>query len=175
MCGIAGIHYKHDIAPDLLDRASRHFSLSLQHRGPNHYGAHRTARSVYANRRLAIVDRSGGNQPMYAADLARGIVYNGEVYNWRALREQLASHWAFQTQSDTETAFASVLNFGDAGLAQLNGMFALCVFDDRNDSFLLARDRFGAKPLYVYEDEHCIAFASELRTLLGLPAKPTTL
>ncbi len=169
MCGIAGIHYKHDIDPAVLDRAAAHFSKSLFHRGPDDFGTHRTARAVYANRRLAIVDRAHGHQPIYAPhEAARGIVYNGEVYNHDALRAALEGRWAFSTHSDTEAVLATVIAFGDEGLARLNGMFGLCVWDDRDGSFLIARDRFGSKPLYVYEDAHCIAFASELRTLLGL-------
>ena len=72
MCGIAGIHFKHDVDGGVLDRATAHFARSLHHRGPDHFGAHRTARSVYANLRLAIVDRSGGDQPIYAANRTNG-------------------------------------------------------------------------------------------------------
>ncbi len=175
MCGIAGIHFKHDVERAVLEHAAEHFATRLKHRGPDAFGAHFTSRAVYANLRLAIVDRSGGNQPIYAPDPSRGIVYNGEVYNWQMLRTTLQAHYPFTTQADTEVVLATVLAHGDAGLAQLNGMFGLCIWDDRDDSFLLARDRFGAKPLYVYEDEHCIAFASELRTLLGLPGLDHTL
>ncbi len=175
MCGIAGIHFKHDVARAVLDRAADHFATRLKHRGPDAFGAHFTPRAVYANLRLAIVDRSGGNQPIYAPDRNRGIVYNGEVYNWQWLRAELQAGYPFTTHADTEAVLATVLAKGDAGLAQLNGMFGLCIWDDRDASFLLARDRFGAKPLYVYEDEHCIAFASELRTLLGLPGLDHTL
>ncbi len=168
MCGIAGIHFKHDVQRSVLERAAQHFAGSLKHRGPDAFGAHFTPRAVYANLRLAIVDRSGGNQPIYAPDPARGIVYNGEVYNWQDLRKALQAGYPFTTQADTEVVLATVLAQGDAGLASLNGMFGLCIWDDRDGSFQLARDRFGAKPLYVYEDHSCIAFASELRTLLGL-------
>lgn len=174
MCGIAGIHYKQDVDGSLLDRATAHFATSLKHRGPDDFGAHRTPRAVYANLRLAIVDRAGGHQPIYAAGGRRGIVYNGEVYNWSALREPLRAHFDFQTDSDTEVVLAATLgNAKDGkdchrGLASLDGMFGLCVWNDEDGSFLLARDRFGSKPLYVYEDDRCIAFASELRTLLGL-------
>jgi asparagine synthase (glutamine-hydrolysing) len=168
MCGIAGIHYKHGIAADVPDRAAAHFARSLSHRGPDAFGAHRTPRAVYANLRLAIVDRAGGNQPIYAPDGRRGIVYNGEVYNHAELRERHERRWPFATLSDTEAILAAVVHEGPAAFEQFNGMFGLCIWDDEDGSFLLARDRFGAKPLYVYEDEHCIAFASELRTLLGL-------
>ena len=175
MCGIAGIHYKHDVQASVLDHAAQHFKDSLRHRGPDGFGAHRSARAVYVNLRLAIVDRSGGDQPIYAPDPAHGIVYNGEVYNWQALRQPLEGRYAFSTHSDTEAVLATVLDQGDEGLARLNGMFGLCIWNDHDGSFLLARDRFGAKPLYVYEDEHCLAFASELRTLLGLPGLDHTL
>ena len=175
MCGIAGIHFKHDVEPARLDRAAAHFAASLKHRGPDDFGAHRTPRAVYANLRLAIVDRSGGHQPIYAPDRARGIVYNGEVYNWQALRAPLEPAYPFQTRADTEAVLATVLARGDEGLAALNGMFGLCIWNEHDGSFLIARDRFGAKPLYVYEDEHCIAFASELRTLLGLEGTDHTL
>jgi asparagine synthase (glutamine-hydrolysing) len=168
MCGIAGIQFKHDVPRSVLERAAEHFAGSLKHRGPDAFGAHFTARAVYTNLRLAIVDRSGGNQPIYAPDAARGIVYNGEVYNWQALRTTLQAQYPFTTHADTEVVLATVLAQGDAGLASLNGMFGLCIWDDRDGSFMLARDRFGAKPIYVYEDHSCIAFASELRTLLGL-------
>ncbi len=169
MCGIAGIQYKHDVDGAVLDHAARHFAASLRHRGPDAFGCHRTPRAVYANLRLAIVDREHGRQPIYSPDRRRGIVYNGEVYNHAALRSKLQAGHSFSTHSDTEVVLAAVLAQDAAGLAQLNGMFGLCVWNDADGSFLLARDRFGMKPLYLYEDAHCIAFASELRTLLGLP------
>jgi len=169
MCGIAGIHYKHEVDGAVLDHAAHHFGASLHHRGPDAFGFHRTPRAVYANLRLAIVDREGGRQPIYDATGRRGIVYNGEVYNHAELRQELQGGHAFHTHTDTEVVLATVLAQDNAGLARLNGMFGLCVWNDSDGSFVLARDRFGMKPLYVYEDAHCIAFASELRTLLGLP------
>ena len=175
MCGIAGIQFKRDVPREgdtaRLDQAAAHFAESLHHRGPDHVGLHRTPRAVFANLRLAIVDRAGGQQPIHGqgAHARRGIVYNGEVYNHEALRPGLEGTHAFRTHSDTEVVLATVLAHGPAGLALLDGMFGLCVWDDADASFLLARDRFGMKPLYVYEDDECIAFASELRTLLGLP------
>ena len=168
MCGIAGIHFKHDVAAGVLDRASAHFGASLRHRGPDHFGVHRTARAVYVNLRLAIVDRSGGQQPIYAPQGTKGIVYNGEVYNHAELRAPLEALYPFSTKSDTEVLLATWLSRREHAFAHWNGMFAACLFDDADGSFTLVRDRFGAKPLYIYEDEHRIAFASELRTLLGL-------
>lgn len=171
MCGIAGIHYKHPVDPAVLDRAQAHFGRALAHRGPDHYGVHRSARSLLCNLRLAIVDRAGGQQPIYTPDRRHGIVYNGEVYNHEALRP---AGYPLRTSSDTEVLLATWATQGPRAFEHWNGMFAACLFDVRpegsegSDALTLVRDRFGQKPLYIYEDEHCIAFASELRTLLGL-------
>ncbi len=169
MCGIAGIHYKIPVDGAVLDHAVDHFGVGLRHRGPDDFGVHRSPRAAYINCRLSIVDREGGRQPIFDATGQRGIVYNGEVYHHGELRAQLQAGHAFRTQTDTEVVLAAVLAQGSEGLARLNGMFGLCIWNDADGSFLLARDRFGMKPLYVYEDDRCIAFASEMRTLLGLP------
>ena len=177
MCGIAGIHYTRAPGGEAVDRTVGRLSQALRHRGPDAFGVHAHARGLYANARLAIVDRAGGDQPIFTPDRRHGIVYNGEVYNWGELRQDLErrGHPAFATQTDTEAVLATVVAQGDAGLARLNGMFALCIWDERDHSLLLARDRFGAKPLYVYEDGETIAFASELRALLALPGLDLTL
>ncbi|QPF73764.1 asparagine synthase (glutamine-hydrolyzing) [Roseateles sp. DAIF2] len=171
MCGIAGIWLKQGGDAARLDRAIAHFGASLQHRGPDAFGVHRSGdHAAFVNLRLAIVDRgAAGNQPFYAPGKRQGIVYNGEVYNWAELRAPLEGRFPFASHTDTEVVLASWLAQGEDALAALNGMFGLCLWDEERESFLLARDRFGAKPLYVYEDEHCIAFASELKALLGLP------
>lgn len=176
MCGIAGIHFKRDVSSDELDAVADYFAASLHHRGPDAFGAHRTPRGVFANLRLAIVDRAGGDQPIYVPGGKQGIVYNGEVYNWEELRRPLeAGGYPFTTHADTEAVLAAFAKKGEKSFAELNGMFALCIWDERTDSFTLARDRFGAKPLYIYEDEDCFAFASEIKTLLGLPGIDHTL
>lgn len=167
MGGIAGIHYKHDVEAAVLDRAVAHFGARLCRGGdPADLGVHRNARAVYAQRRPAASIPA----ILYGADPARGIVCRGEIHNAAALRRALEGRYPFITaQADTEVALASVLVHGEAALAELDGPFALCVWDELQESFLLARDRFGARPLFVYEDEHCIAFADVLGTLLGLP------
>lgn len=177
MCGIAGLVTRLPLASASIQAAQDGLRARLHHRGPDAFGVHTHPRGLYANARLAIVDRAGGDQPIFTPDRRHGIVYNGEVYNWGELRQDLErrGHHAFATQTDTEAVLATVVAQGDAGLARLNGMFALCIWDERDHSLLLARDRFGAKPLYVYEDGETIAFASELRALLALPGLDLTL
>jgi asparagine synthase (glutamine-hydrolysing) len=170
MCGISGIRFKRPVSSDELERISQYFAANMRHRGPDSYGVHRDERSVFVNVRLAIVDRAGGDQPIYAPGKQQGIVYNGEVYNWQALRAPLeASGYPFATHTDTEAVLAAFVQRGEAAFAEMNGMFAACIWNEADGSFTLARDRFGSKPLYIYEDEACIAFASEIKTLLGLP------
>jgi asparagine synthase (glutamine-hydrolysing) len=177
MCGIAGLVTRLPLAQASIQPMREGLRARLHHRGPDAFGVHAHARGLYANARLAIVDRAGGDQPIFTPDRRHGIVYNGEVYNWGELRQDLErrGHHAFATQTDTEAVLATVVAQGDAGLARLNGMFALCIWDERDHSLLLARDRFGAKPLYVYEDGQTLAFASELRALLALPGLDLTL
>jgi asparagine synthase (glutamine-hydrolysing) len=176
MCGIAGIYFKHEVSPETLTQLSAHFSSSLNHRGPDHFGTHIGSRFVFANLRLAIVDRAGGDQPIYSPNGRQGIVYNGEVYNWETLRKPLEdAGYPFKTHSDTESILAAYLAQGNACFEKLNGMFAACIWNDDANSFILVRDRFGSKPLYIYEDSNFFAFASEIKTLLGLPNIDTTL
>lgn len=176
MCGIVGVYFKNIPSSSTLDQYTAYFSSNLRHRGPDAFGVHRGERSIFANLRLAIVDRSGGDQPIYAPGRQQGIVYNGEVYNWQAIREPLEKQgYPFTTHSDTESVLASYLAQGTPSFAELNGMFALCIWDESSNTFTLARDRFGTKPLYVYEDAQQLVFASEIKTILGLPDLDLTL
>jgi asparagine synthase (glutamine-hydrolysing) len=176
MCGIVGIYYKNGASRSTLDQCSSYFASNLHHRGPDAFGAYRGEQCIFANLRLAIVDRAGGDQPIYAPERKQGIVYNGEVYNWHAIREPLEKlGYPFTTNSDTECVLAAFLSNGTSSFAELNGMFALCIWDELTSSFTLARDRFGTKPLYLYEDDNVFAFASEIKTLLGFPGLDLTL
>jgi asparagine synthase (glutamine-hydrolysing) len=125
--------------------------------------------------RLAIVDLVTGNQPIFNEDQSLVIVYNGEIYNHREIREQLvAKGHTFQTSSDTETVLHAFEEFGEACLTRFNGMFAFAVWDIVNKELFLARDRLGIKPLYITKTEKGFAFASEAKALLGVvaPAAP---
>jgi len=166
MCGIAGVvrqsgAIKRD--PCAL------LSEALAHRGPDGAGAWRSADGHVAlvHRRLAIIDPGPhADQPMHTPDGRHHIVFNGEVYNYRALRHSLSDRGErFTTGSDTEVLLRLLARDGPDALSQVRGMFALAWWDDRERALLLARDRFGIKPLYVAATADTLAFASEIRAL----------
>ena len=170
MCGIAGVFLKTGADEAFVADAMSRMETSIYHRGPDSYGAHIRPDRGFLNRRLAIVDQAGGEQPIYAAEGRAGIVYNGEVYNYEALREASEARGAsFGTRTDTEAVLHAYLLDGPASFERLEGMFGLCIWDDRTGEVVLARDPFGMKPLYIYEDAHLVAFASEIRAILALP------
>ncbi|MFN8389547.1 MAG: asparagine synthase (glutamine-hydrolyzing) [Bdellovibrionota bacterium] len=169
MCGIAGIIEKGHPTLKLSQELER-FAHCIAHRGPNDRGAHVGDGQGFLNVRLSIVDVSSGHQPIYSRNNELGIVYNGEVYNYLELKELLVARGHhFQTSSDTEVVLRLFEEFGTASFEKLNGMFAFCLWDERERVSYLVRDHFGIKPLYVYEDEHRILFASEIKALLAFP------
>lgn len=167
MCGIAG--FSGSFAPDLLER----MNAAIAHRGPDGEGLFvRQAEGIgLAHRRLAIIDLTPtGAQPM--TDEATGVtlVFNGEIYNFRDLRKPLEqSGVRFVGSSDSEVILRLFLARGAAMLAELNGIFALALWDPRDRSLLLARDGAGVKPLYVAQTAAGLLFASELKSLLTHP------
>src|ERR1022692_2117920 len=168
MCGICGI-VDHDGAP--IDRVllSR-LNARLFHRGPDEGGEWIDGSAGLAMRRLAIIDLVGGQQPMFNEDGSVAIVFNGEIYNFLELRELLekAGH-RFATHSDTEAIVHLYEQYGPEGLARLNGMFALAIWDRPRRQLLLARDRAGKKPLYYCNLDGRLVFSSELTSLLEDP------
>jgi asparagine synthase (glutamine-hydrolysing) len=166
MCGIAGL-VRHGGAIERDPSAS--LSLALAHRGPDGEGVWRSVdgQVVLVHRRLAIIDPGPtGAQPMRTADGRHHIVFNGEVYNYRELRHSLEGRGErFTTGSDTEVLLRLLVRDGPDALAHVRGMFALAWWDDRERELLLARDRFGIKPLYVAATGDSLAFASEIRAL----------
>ena len=141
---------------------------ALPHRGPNDRGIHDHNNAVFGHTRLSIVDVAGGHQPILANGGRSGIICNGEVYNFRDLRDGLVSKYPFRTQSDTEVILHLYQEKGPEGVADLDGMFAFAVFD--GDDFMLARDPIGIKPLYYGYVNGSLYFASELgaMTLAGV-------
>jgi asparagine synthase (glutamine-hydrolysing) len=179
MCGIYGyVGRDADLAsPDTLEKAVE----ALWHRGPDDRGTFRDASGAvvcgFAHTRLAIIDLSaGGHQPRTTEDGRYTIVYNGEIYNHVSLRGELEGLGVrFTTSSDTEVLLAAYVRWGAECLSRLRGMFALAIWDARDRSLFLARDRLGVKPLYYAMRGGGLVFASEVRTLLAVGAVPRRL
>lgn len=167
MCGIAGYISKQDISDSELLTYAELFAHALKHRGPDEWGYHIEKNKLFVNTRLAIVDIKLGHQPMYSDNKLSGIVYNGEVYNYQDLKKSLKDEYNFYTNTDTEVVLRMYEKHGLDAFSKLDGMFACCVWD--NNKVVLARDMYGAKPLYVYEDSSRFIFSSELQTLLNIP------
>src|SRR5262245_64891081 len=170
MCGITGLVYNDPAHP--VDRALfRRMTATLTHRGPDADGYHFAGGVALGHRRLSIIDLAGGDQPIYNEDRTKAVVFNGEIYNFRELRDDLeARGHRFATASDTETIVHAWEEYGDACVTQLRGMFALALWDARERRLLLARDRVGKKPLYYAHDGERLLFGSELKALLADPA-----
>jgi asparagine synthase (glutamine-hydrolysing) len=173
VCGIAGILDRRGgpVGVDELERMSR----SIAHRGPDDAG-HWTGEGVgLASRRLAILDLSpAGHQPMLSADGTLVLVYNGELYNYRELAAELeARGHRFVSRSDTEVVLHAYDEWGAACVERFNGMFGFAIWDERRRELLVARDRFGVKPLYYALHDGRLLFGSEVKTMLeaGLPVR----
>ena len=124
-------------------------------------------------RRLSIIDLEGGSQPIRNEDGTRCLVYNGELYNFRALREELtAKGYPFRSRGDSEVVLRAYEAWGPAALTRFNGMFALAIWDSKEGRLFLARDRIGEKPLYYFKDAERFIFASEIKAILSNPDVP---
>ena len=166
MCGIAGfIDFSgHDRAS--AERRVQAMNGALLHRGPDEGGIYVDDNAALGHRRLAIIDLSGGQQPMSVADGRLQIVFNGEIYNFAETRAQLvAAGLTFRTNSDTEVILNAYLHWGEQCVERLFGMFAFAIWDTRERTLFLARDRVGKKPLYYCRNGSTFAFASELKAL----------
>ncbi|MFP3866661.1 MAG: asparagine synthase B [Desulfobacteraceae bacterium] len=154
MCGIAGCIGVCD------EKTINRMLDAMIQRGPNDRGIHKHRNSVFGHTRLAIVDVAGGHQPILAANGTAGIICNGEIYNFRQLRDQLISKYRFTTNSDSEVALHLYRDKGPESVQELDGMFAFAIF--AGDDFMLARDPIGIKPLYYGYVDQKLYFASEL-------------
>ena len=169
MCGICGIATaRPGTSPD-LDAVAR-MNGRLVHRGPDSDGIFHGDGVALAMRRLSIIDLEGGDQPIANEDGSVTVVHNGEIYNYRELRGELERRGhRFRTHSDTEVLVHLYEEHGDDFLERLRGMFAIALWDARERRLLLARDRFGIKPLYYRVAAGELSFASELKAMLELP------
>ena len=168
MCGIAGWIERDS---NMADRSKvlRAVSESLERRGPDENGTYINGDTALIHRRLAVIDRENGKQPMTArhGDANYVIVYNGELYNSAELREELkADGFHFRGHSDTEVVLKAYIKYGVRCGERLNGIFAFAVFNTRERSLFLCRDRIGVKPLFYYEYNGGLVFGSEIKALL---------
>jgi asparagine synthase (glutamine-hydrolysing) len=175
MCGIAGYFYTSSARQDLT-RALRRMTDAIVHRGPDDVGYFESRSSDgralvgLGHRRLSIIDLSTGHQPLGNADGSVQIVFNGEIYNFEALRAELSARgYPFFTRSDTETIVHAYEEWGVDCVSRLRGMFAFAIWDARCGRLFLARDRFGKKPLFIHARNGLLLFASEIKALLQFP------
>ncbi len=175
MCGIVG--FLTSKVSDIPDYGIlRRMREILVHRGPDDFGEYirpldnRGPFVFFGHRRLSIIDLSGGHQPLSNDDGTVWVVFNGEIYNFRELREELeARGHAFQTHSDTEVIVHSYEEYGEECFRRFNGMFGIGIWDELKGRLLLARDRLGKKPLYYSFTNETFIFASELKAILTYP------
>jgi asparagine synthase (glutamine-hydrolysing) len=166
MCGICGQYNFKDQSPVRLDDIKR-MTGSLVHRGPDDEGYFLAGSLGFGFRRLSIIDLGGGHQPMCDQQESIWIVFNGEIYNFKELRNELEScGHVFRTKSDTEVIVHGYKEWGDGVLDRLNGMFGLAIWDVRNERLVLARDPFGIKLLYYRVEGNRLYFGSEVRAVL---------
>ena len=170
MCGITGIYGIPDRgAYDLSAEALARMTAEIAHRGPDANGLWTAdAEVMLGHRRLSIIDtQEHSNQPFIHKATGDVIVFNGEVYNYRELREELKGDFSFRTESDTEVVLAALQAWGAEALHRFNGMFAFAFWSNEKRELLLVRDRMGIKPLYFAETSHGLIFSSEVRSLLA--------
>ncbi|MET3433859.1 asparagine synthase (glutamine-hydrolyzing) [Herbaspirillum seropedicae] len=170
MCGITGlINFDGSpVAPEVLKRMTN----AIMHRGPDGEGHWIEGNVGLGHRRLSIIDlSSAGHQPMISTDHRFLLTYNGEIYNYRELRTELEAlgYW-FRSQTDTEVVLHALACWGRDALLRFNGMFALALWDRKERELLLARDRYGIKPLYYARQAGCLAFGSEQKAITAVPA-----
>lgn len=169
MCGIAGLCSLN--APSRIDQQVLENMISaVHHRGPDEFGLYMDDQAGMAHARLSIIDLSTGSQPIHNQDKSLWIVFNGEIFNYIELREELKGKGHhFHTTSDTEVLLYMYQEYGSECLEKLNGQFGLAIWDNRNNTLFLARDRVGIRPLHYTIHQGQFFFASEIKSLLTLP------
>ncbi|MBU1342640.1 MAG: asparagine synthase (glutamine-hydrolyzing) [Proteobacteria bacterium] len=168
MCGICGI-FNLDEKPVAVDLINK-MNSTMIHRGPDGDGIFVNKNVGLGHRRLSIIDLSTGDQPMSSSDGQVTIAFNGEIYNFQELKSRLEQKGhRFKTRSDTEVIIYAYIEWGQAFVNELRGMFAIALWDNRLKMLFLARDRVGKKPLYYYYNGKSLAFSSELKAILEIP------
>jgi asparagine synthase (glutamine-hydrolysing) len=177
MCGIAGFVESPSVSAPLgadAQRALVHQMCEvIRHRGPDDEGTWVDDGVAIGMRRLSIIDLSTGHQPIHNEDRSVRVVFNGEIYNFRELRDELeAAGHRFYTATDTEAIVHAYEEWGTAAISRLRGMFGLAIWDGRSNTLLLARDRMGIKPLHYAEAGGRLYFGSEIKSILCAPDVP---
>ena len=173
MCGINGIAGMHDsgLAGEIINSMNN----TLAHRGPDDYGVFAEPEIALGHRRLSIIDlSSAGHQPMFSSDQRYCITFNGEIYNFTELKNQL-DDYPYTNQTDTEVILAAYQRWGKFCVEKLDGMFVFGIWDRVKKELFIARDRLGIKPLYFYQQDEKLYFSSEMRSLLQSDAVPREL
>jgi len=171
MCGIVGKYYfernlfsSHDL---------QGMMKAIEHRGPDDQGEYCNERVALGFTRLSIIDTVSGHQPLFNERKTIVLIANGEIYNFRELRETLISMGhEFRTKSDCEVIVHLYEEYGDQFITQLNGMFAFCLYDSDTEKAIIARDRIGIKPLYFYHDSKVLVFGSEIKGIIASDVVP---
>ncbi|NQY68814.1 MAG: asparagine synthetase B, partial [Flavobacteriales bacterium] len=172
MCGINGIvgleREKSEPFVSIMNKA-------LAHRGPDNDGIWVGENVALGHRRLSVIDlSSASNQPMIDPDDNLVLVYNGELYNYQKLKNELTDY-SFRTNSDSEVVLAAYKKWGGKCLQRFNGMYAFAVYNKSTNELFIGRDRIGIKPLYYYYSNNVLVFSSEIRALLGSGIVPRKL
>jgi asparagine synthase (glutamine-hydrolysing) len=174
MCGINGfIQFHENYSREGMEKIVHQMNNKIIHRGPNHEGLYSDDLCSLGMRRLSIIDLTGGCQPIWNESNDMMIVFNGELYNYRDLREHLVSHGhVFSTSSDTEVVLHGFEEYGTSFLKQMEGMYAFCIYNTKEKKWFLGRDRIGEKPLYYYLNQKFMLFGSELKSLIATELVP---
>jgi asparagine synthase (glutamine-hydrolysing) len=169
MCGIIGVFDQKERTVNEV--TLKKMSDAIAHRGPDGEGFFQSGPMSMAHRRLSILDLSqNGAQPMHSHDERWTIIFNGCIYNFKELRQELESKGAqFQSTSDTEVIIEGIAHEGSDFLKRLNGMFALAIYDNHKEELIISRDRYGQKPLYYWYNGSTLVFASEIKALIAHP------
>lgn len=168
MCGINGVYNFEGIKDP--SSVIKRMNESTEHRGPDYTGSYVGETVMLGHNRLSIIDLTdGANQPLYNNEGNLILVFNGEIYNYLKLKEQLKEDYSFKTNSDSEVLIAAYQKWGKGCVHKLEGMFAFSIWDKEKQTLFIARDRLGIKPMYYYDNNKNFAFSSEIRSLLELP------
>ena len=167
MCGIAGIyHFESSRSADEL--LLKKMTTTLSHRGPDGEGFYCNNNIGLGHRRLSIIDLSTGDQPMFNEDKSIAIVFNGEIYNYVELRDELKQYGCrFLTNSDTEVIIRAYEKWGTDCQNKFNGMWAFALWDENKKQLFISRDRIGEKPLFYSTYDNTFLFGSEIKSILA--------